>query len=129
MSWITDLFTEVGRYGSEFIRPENLAKSLGTAGVMSLFGGNSDDFARNFLLSNLGRTIDGTSKGSSSKPTPKNLLQQYNKLTPAQQQQYKDNFNSGNLSEKQFNDYKNIFGGQSKVLTKIMYKYTATNQR
>jgi hypothetical protein len=114
MSWITDLFTEVGRYGSEFIRPENLAKSLGTAGVMSLFGGNSDDFARNFLLSNLGRTIDGTSKGSSSKPTPKNLLQQYNKLTPAQQQQYKDNFNSGNLSEKQFNDYKNIFGGQSK---------------
>ena len=57
MSWITDLFEEVGTYGREFISPENLAKSLGTAGVMSLFGGNSDDFARNFLMTNLGRTI------------------------------------------------------------------------
>jgi len=110
MSWITDLFTDIGTYGREFIDPENLAKSLGTAGVMSLFGGNSDDFARNFLMTNLGRTIGGVRKGK--KPTPKSLLQQYNQLTPTQKQQYVSNFESGNLSEKQFNDYKNLFGGQ-----------------
>lgn len=111
MSWITDLFTDIGTYGREFIDPENLAKSLGTAGVMSLFGGNSDDFARNFLLTNLGRTAKGIEKNK--RPTAKSLNQQFLKLNPTEQQKYIDNFTSGNLSKKDFENYMNLFGGTS----------------
>ena len=39
--------------GKQFFKPQNLMSSLGTAGIMQLFGGDSDDFKRNFLLSNL----------------------------------------------------------------------------
>ncbi len=108
MSWITDLFTEVGKYGKEFISPENLAKSLGTAGVMSLFGGNSDDFARNFLMTNLGRTIGGVEKNK--RPTAKSLNQKFLKLNPAEQQKYIDNFTSGNLNNQDFDRYMELFG-------------------
>jgi len=112
MSWITDLFTEVGRYGSEFIRPENLAKSLGTAGVMSLFGGNSDDFARNFLMSNLGRTTGNIRKSKLPQPqsAPLSLSQQYSQLNPADKLKMDQNFASGKLNEKQFNDYAQALG-------------------
>ena len=112
MSWITDLFTDVAgsavKYGGEFLDPTNLAKSLGTAGVMSLFGGNSDDFARNFLMTNLGRTIGGVEKGK--RPTAQNLRQKFLQLSPAEQQKYESNFRSGNLSEKDFNNYSEMFG-------------------
>ncbi|MDB4298064.1 hypothetical protein N9909_00455 [bacterium] len=108
MSWITNLLKEVGTYGSEFISPENLAKSLGTAGVMSLFGGNSDDFARNFLMTNLGRTIGGVEKNK--RPTAKSLNQKFLKLNPAEQQKYIDNFTSGNLNNQDFDRYMELFG-------------------
>ena len=36
--------------GKQFFKPQNLMNSLGTAGIMQLFGVNSDDFKRNFLL-------------------------------------------------------------------------------
>ena len=107
MSWITDLLEEVGTYGKEFISPENLAKSLGTAGVMSLFGGNSDDFARNFLMTNLGRTIGGVEK---DKETAKSLSAKFSALNPAEQQKYIDNFTSGNLNNQDFDRYMELFG-------------------
>ena len=117
MSWITELFTDVAdkavKYGGEFLDPTNLAKSLGTAGVMSLFGGNSDDFARNFLMSNLGRTIDGTSAKPTARPTAQNLRQKFLQLSPAEQQKYENNFRSGNLGEKDFNNYSEMFGNST----------------
>ena len=114
MSWITDLFTDVAgtavEYGGEFLNPTNLAKSLGTAGVMSLFGGNSDDFAKNFLMSNLGRTAGNIKKNKQSQPqsVPLNLAQQYGQLNPADKLKIQQNFDSGKLSEKQFNDYAEV---------------------
>ena len=116
MSWITDLFTDVAgtavKYGGEFLDPTNLAKSLGTAGVMSLFGGNSDDFARNFLMSNLGRTAGNIRKSElpQSKSAPLSLSQQYSKLNPADKLKMEQNFSSGKLNEKQFNDYVEAYG-------------------
>ena len=59
----------------------------------------------------------------------KNLLQQYNKLTPAQKQQYVSNFESGNLSEKQFNDYKNLFGGQGGSYENYVKIYVSNTEK
>tara|TARA_B100001559_G_scaffold78054_1_gene64766 strand:- start:3707 stop:4837 length:1131 start_codon:yes stop_codon:yes gene_type:complete len=109
MSWITDLFTDIGTYGREFIDPENLAKSLGTAGVMSLFGGNSDDFARNFLMTNLGRTIGGVRKG---KETAKSLNAKFSALSPAEQQKYLDVYDSGQLSKQDFKRFSEMLGDE-----------------
>ena len=107
MSWITDLFEEVGTYGREFISPENLAKSLGTAGVMSLFGGNSDDFARNFLMTNLGRTIGGVRK---DRETAESLGAKFSALNPVEQQKYLDVYGSGQLSEQDFKRFSEMLG-------------------
>ena len=109
MSWITDLFTDIGTYGREFIDPENLAKSLGTAGVMSLFGGNSDDFARNFLMTNLGRTIGGVRKGQE---TAKSLNAKFMALSPAEQQKYLDVYDSGQLSKQDFKRFSEMLGDE-----------------
>ena len=88
--------------GKQFFKPQNLMNSLGTAGIMQLFGGNSDDFKRNFLLSNLSRSSNPLSLSAKDKKKA------FAQLTPKEQQEYTNLARSGNLRKEDFQTFKDL---------------------
>ena len=88
--------------GKQFFKPQNLLNSLGTAGIMQLFGGDSDDFKRNFLLSNLSRSSNPLSLSAKDKKKA------FAQLTPQEQQDYADLARSGNLRKEDFQTFKDL---------------------
>lgn len=88
--------------GKQFFKPQNLLNSLGTAGIMQLFGGDSDDFKRNFLLSNLSRSSNPLSLSAKDKKKA------FAKLSPKEKQEYTNLGRSGTLKKEDFQTFKDL---------------------